>query len=154
MLVRGFNVMKEYFNDPAATGHAIDAEGWLRTGDVGFLGRRRQPADHRPQEGHVHRAAGFNVYPAEMEGSSCAVPTVAQVAVVGVPDERLGEVGHAFVVPRAGAGEDLDGSSAWCRDHGQLQGPAHRSQVVDALPLNPSGKVMKFRLRDEAAATA
>jgi acyl-CoA synthetase (AMP-forming)/AMP-acid ligase II len=92
---------------------------------------------------------GFNAYPAEIEGTLLRHPGVAQVAVVGVHDERLGEVGHAFVVPRPGAdaGSLGDELASWARDHMANYKVPRRVEVVDALPVNASGKVLKTELR-------
>jgi HIP---CoA ligase len=153
ILVRGFNVMKEYFADPDATAEAIDPEGWLRTGDIGFVGEdgNLRITDRKKD---MYICGGFNVYPAEVEGIMLRHPSVAQVAVVGIPDPRLGEVGHAVVVPRTGTDWDPDAFLAWCRDEMANYKVPRSVRAVDALPLNPSGKVMKFRLRDEVSATA
>jgi acyl-CoA synthetase (AMP-forming)/AMP-acid ligase II len=93
---------------------------------------------------------GFNAYPAEIENLLLAHPQIAQVAVVGVPDERMGEVGMAFVVPATGTAPDPAEIIAWARDNmANYKAPAH-VRVVEALPLNPSGKVLKYQLREEA----
>ena len=95
---------------------------------------------------------GFNAYPAEIENLLLAHPDIAQVSVVGVPDERMGEVGLAVVVPTAGTTPDPDEIVAWAREHmANYKAPRH-VRVVDALPLNASNKVLKFQLRDEALA--
>jgi len=150
ILVRGFNVMQEYFEDPTATKEAIDEEGWLRTGDIGFLGRdgNLRITDRKKD---MYIVGGFNAYPAEIEGIMVGHEHVGQVAIVGVPDERLGEVGVAFVVPRPGHTVDPDALVAWCRDHMANFKVPRSIRVVDALPLNPTGKVMKFQLRAELA---
>ena len=112
VLVRGLCVMKGYLDDPAATAEAVDQEGWLHTGDLGGLDDRgRLRIAGRKKDMFI--VGGFNAYPAEIEGFLLEHPGVAQVAVIGVPDERLGQVGKAFVV-RSGpvAGEDL---IAWSR---------------------------------------
>jgi len=91
---------------------------------------------------------GFNAYPAEIENIILTNPDVGQVAVVGVPDHRLGEVGMAFVVPRPGATVEPDALIAWCREHmANYKVPRH-VELVDAFPLNASGKVLKYELRD------
>lgn len=146
ILVRGFNVMQEYFEDPTATKEAIDEEGWLRTGDIGVMGGdgNLRITDRKKD---MYIVGGFNAYPAEIEGIMIGHPQVGQVAVVGVPDERLGEVGVAFVVPRPGQTVDPDELGAWCRDHMANFKVPRSIRVVDALPLNPTGKVMKFQLR-------
>jgi acyl-CoA synthetase (AMP-forming)/AMP-acid ligase II len=94
---------------------------------------------------------GFNAYPAEIENMIMGNPAVAQVAVVGVPDDRLGEVGMAFVVPRREATVDPDALIAWCRAEMANYKVPRQVRVVDALPLNASGKVLKYELRKEAA---
>ncbi|ORW05476.1 FadD3 family acyl-CoA ligase [Mycobacterium kyorinense] len=144
VLVRGYGVMQGYFDDPVATAQAIDAEGWLHTGDLGTLdaaGRLR--IDGRKKDMFI--VGGFNAYPAEIEGFLLEHPAVAQAAVIGVPDQRLGQVGKAFVVPKSPVSEeDL---IAWCRE--RMAGfKAPRSvEFLDALPLNATGKVMKDQLR-------
>ena len=88
---------------------------------------------------------GFNAYPAEIEGLMLDHPDLAQVAIVGVPDARMGEVGMAFVVPTAGHTVDPDEVLAWAREHmANFKVPRHL-EVVDALPLNASGKVLEVR---------
>jgi acyl-CoA synthetase (AMP-forming)/AMP-acid ligase II len=148
--VHGFNVMQEYFEDPTATKQAIDEEGWLRTGDIGILGSdgNLRITDRKKD---MYIVGGFNAYPAEIEGIMVGHPGVGQVAVVGVPDERLGEVGVAFVVPRPDHAVDPDELVDWCRDHMANFKVPRTVRIVDSLPLNPTGKVMKFQLRAELA---
>ena len=139
ILVRGFNVMKEYFEDPTATKEAIDEEGWLRTGDIGILGQdgNLRITDRKKD---MYIVGGFNAYPAEIEGIMVGHPQVGQVAVVGVPDERLGEVGVAFVVPRPGQTVDPDELVALVPGpHGELQGAAFRPHRRLA-PAEPHGQ--------------
>ncbi len=142
--------MKEYFEDPKATEDAIDEEGWLRTGDIGILGDdgNLRITDRKKD---MYIVGGFNAYPAEIERIMVGHPRVGQVAVVGVPDERLGEVGVAFVVPRPGHTVDPDELVDWCRDHMANFKVPRSVRVVDSLPLNPTGKVMKFELRAQLA---
>jgi HIP---CoA ligase len=150
ILVRGFNVMKEYFEDPRATAEAIDEAGWLRTGDIGVV----DDADNlriTDRKKDMYIVGGFNAYPAEIEGIMIGHPQVSQVAVVGRPDERLGEVGVAFVVPRPGQALDPDQLVAWCRERMANFKVPRSVRVVDSLPLNPTGKVMKFELRARLA---
>jgi acyl-CoA synthetase (AMP-forming)/AMP-acid ligase II len=92
---------------------------------------------------------GFNVYPAEVENAILGHPDVAQVAVVSAPDSRMGEVGVAFVVPRAGATVDADELLAWCSPRMANYKVPRRAVVVDALPVNASGKVLKYELREQ-----
>ena len=99
VVVRGYNVMKGYIHDPEATAEAIDADGWLHTGDIGVLDERGNlRITDRKKDMFI--VGGFNAYPAEIEGMILEHPGVSQVAVVGVPDTRMGEVGYAYVVPR------------------------------------------------------
>ncbi|HUI04531.1 MAG TPA: FadD3 family acyl-CoA ligase [Acidimicrobiales bacterium] len=154
IVVRGYTVMSGYFEDPSATAEAIDAEGWLHTGDVGVMddaGNVR--ITDRKKDMFI--VGGFNAYPAEIEGALLRHRAVSQAAVVGVPDERLGEVGCAFVVPRPGAdpaglAEEL---IAWSRDQMANYKVPRRVEVVDALPTNASGKVLKTELRARVAPT-
>jgi acyl-CoA synthetase (AMP-forming)/AMP-acid ligase II len=144
VLVRGYGVMQGYLDDPDATAQAIDRDGWLHTGDLGNFDKSgRLKIDGRKKDMFI--VGGFNAYPAEIEGFMLEHPAVAQAAVVGVPDERLGQVGKAFVVLKAPVSEaEL---MSWCRD--RMAGfKAPRSvQFLGELPLNATGKVMKDQLR-------
>jgi acyl-CoA synthetase (AMP-forming)/AMP-acid ligase II len=149
IVVRGFNVMKGYFNNAVATAEAIDVDGWLRTGDIGTIDDAGyiRITDRKKD---MFIVGGFNAYPAEIEGIMLQHTGISQVAVVGLPDERLGEVGAAFVVARSGQTIDESEVIAWCRERmANYKVPRH-VQTVESLPLNPSGKVMKFRLREQA----
>ncbi len=143
VLVRGYSVMRGYLDDPGATAEAIDADGWLHTGDLGELdteGRLRIVGRKKD----MFIVGGFNAYPAEIEGYLLNHPAVAQAAVIGVPDERLGQVGKAFVVPRAEVAEDE--LIAWAREHmAGFKVPRH-VEFRTELPLNATGKVMKDQL--------
>ncbi|MFI7344201.1 FadD3 family acyl-CoA ligase [Streptomyces sp. NPDC050085] len=146
VLVRGFNVMREYFEDPAATAEAVSPDGWLRTGDVGVM----------DAEGYLRITdrikdmfivGGFNAYPAEIEQLLGLHPDVADVAVVGVPDGRLGEVGKAYVVRRRGSVLTADDLIAWARrEMANFKVPREVAFVAE-LPRNASGKVVKGELR-------
>jgi HIP---CoA ligase len=152
VLIRGYNVMQGYLNDSEATNRTIDAEGWLHTGDLGSLddaGNLR--ITDRIKDMFI--VGGFNCYPAEIERLFAAHPAVAQIAVVGTPDARLGEVGHAWVVLRAGAEANAAALTDWARRNmANYKVPRH-IEIVDALPVSAAGKVLKYRLR-EGAATA
>jgi HIP---CoA ligase len=151
VMVRGYNVMRGYFEEPAETAAAIDAEGWLHTGDVGVMNEQGYVRiTDRMKDMFI--VGGFNAYPAEIENLLLANDAVAQVAIVGVPDDRLGEVGMAFVVPRPGATIDPDEFIAWSRDQVANYKAPRYVEVMDALPLNASGKVLKYELRDRARA--
>jgi acyl-CoA synthetase (AMP-forming)/AMP-acid ligase II len=146
--VRGFNVMAEYFADPEATAATIDADGWLSTGDVGLIddGGNLRITDRIKD---MFIVGGFNAYPAEIEAQLLQHPDIAQVAVVGLPDERLGEVGAAVVIPVPGHEIDADEVIAWSRERLANFKVPRSVHVVAELPLNPSGKVQKFRLREQ-----
>jgi len=148
VVVRGYNVMQGYFEDPAATAQTIDAEGWLHTGDVGVMDQRGYlRITDRIKDMFI--MGGFNCYPAEIENLMLANTELAQVAVIGIPDERMGEVGMAFVVPVPGRRPSRDEIVAWCREHmANYKVPRH-VRVVDELPMNASGKVMKYVLREQ-----
>ena len=146
VVVRGYNVTPGYWEDPEATAAAIDADGWLHTGDVGVLdsdGNLR--ITDRLKDMFI--VGGFNAYPAEIEQVLVRHPAVSEAAVVGVPDERMGEVGRAYVVARTGADVSPDELVGWCRE--RLAGyKVPRSVVlVEALPRNATGKVDKKQLR-------
>jgi acyl-CoA synthetase (AMP-forming)/AMP-acid ligase II len=147
IVVRGYNVMKGYWDDPEETAKTIDDDGWLHTGDIGVMDDAGyiQITDRKKD---MFIVGGFNAYPAEIENALLAHPAIAQVAVVGMPDERMGEVGVAFVVPRAGATVDGDEVVAWAKERMANYKVPRRVEVVDTLPLNASGKVLKFELRE------
>jgi acyl-CoA synthetase (AMP-forming)/AMP-acid ligase II len=150
VLVRGYNVMRGYFEDPAATAAALDPAGWLHTGDVGTLdadGNLR--ITDRLKDMFV--VGGFNAYPAEIEQVIARHEQVSEAAVVGVPDARLGEVGCAFVVPRPGATPTEAEIIAFCRERLANFKVPRSVRTVPALPRNASGKVLKTELRDRAA---
>jgi acyl-CoA synthetase (AMP-forming)/AMP-acid ligase II len=146
ILVRGPCVMRGYFEDPQATAQAIDAEGWLHTGDIGVLdGDGYLRITDRKKDLYI--CGGFNCYPAEIEKIMSSHSAVIQVAVIGVPDERLGEVGKAFVVLRPQAQCDIASLMSWCRDNMANYKVPRQIVQVDALPTTASGKVQKFALR-------
>jgi acyl-CoA synthetase (AMP-forming)/AMP-acid ligase II len=149
VVVRGYNVMSGYFEDAAATALAIDADGWLHTGDIGVMDERGYlRITDRIKDMFI--TGGFNCYPAEIESLMHGHEAIAQVAVIGVPDERQGEVGMAYVVPRSGATVTPESIIAWCRGHMANYKVPRYVELVEALPMNASGKVTKFVLRERA----
>jgi acyl-CoA synthetase (AMP-forming)/AMP-acid ligase II len=147
VLVRGYNVMQGYLDDPVATAATIDEDGWLRTGDLGhfnedgrllIVGRKKD----------MYIVGGFNAYPAEIEGFLLEHPAVAQAAVIGVPDERLGQVGKAFVVLKGSQAGTVtaDDLTKWSRDRMAGFKVPRYVEFLDELPLNATGKVMKDQL--------
>ena len=151
LLLRGDHVMLGYLDDPEATAVAVDADGWLHTGDVGTLDERGNlTITDRLKDMYI--SGGFNVYPAEVEQSLARLEGVADAAVVGVPDERMGEVGKAYVVVAPGAGLTPDEVLAHCRERLANFKVPREVQFVETLPRNLSGKVLKTRLRDQQEA--
>jgi acyl-CoA synthetase (AMP-forming)/AMP-acid ligase II len=146
VIVRGETVTRGYLDDPAATAAAIDADGWLHTGDLGtidadgylrIVGRIKD----------MFVVGGFNAYPAEIENLLLRHPRVAQVAVIGVPDDRLGEVGHAFVVVHDGPPIEPAEIIEWARGEMANFKVPRAVELLDALPVNATGKVVKDALR-------
>ncbi|MBS0577864.1 MAG: AMP-binding protein [Proteobacteria bacterium] len=148
--VRGYNVTPGYFEDPAATAEAIDTQGWLHTGDVGVLDERGYlRITDRMKD--IFIVGGFNCYPAEIERLLSEHPAIGQVAVIGVPDERMGEVGKAFVVLRPGQSASAEELVAWSRANMANYKVPRQFAIVAQLPLNAAGKVQKFALREANA---
>ncbi len=146
ILERGYGVMRGYWGEPERTAEVVDAGGWLHTGDVGYLDDRGNLAivDRKKE---LYIVNGFNVSPAEVESLLLREGSLAQAAVVGVPDERAGECGWAFVVPRPGCRVDPEALIAWARANMSSHKVPRRVVVVDALPVNANGKVDKIELR-------
>jgi acyl-CoA synthetase (AMP-forming)/AMP-acid ligase II len=146
VLVRGYNVMQGYLENEAATREAIDAEGWLHTGDVGVMDERGYlRITDRLKDMYI--VGGFNCYPAEIERLAAAHPAVAPFAVFCEPDERQGEAGRAFLVLRAGATLDAESFIGWCRQHMTNYKVPRHVHILPQLPLNGSGKVDKLALK-------
>jgi acyl-CoA synthetase (AMP-forming)/AMP-acid ligase II len=147
VLVRGYGVMQGYLDDPVATAEAIDADGWLHTGDLGsFTASGRLRIVGRKKDMFI--VGGFNAYPAEIEGFLLEHPAVAQAAVIGVPDERLGQVGKAFVVMKGNEGVTSEDLISWSRQRMAGFKVPRYVEFLDELPLNATGKVMKDRLQN------
>jgi acyl-CoA synthetase (AMP-forming)/AMP-acid ligase II len=143
---RGFNVMRGYLDNPEETARTVTEDGWLKTGDVGVM----------DQDGYVRITdrikdmfivGGFNCYPAEIENGLCSMPGVARAAVIGVADERMGEVARAYVVTQEGV--ELDEASVidWCRGEMANYKVPRSVRFLDDFPMNASGKVLKTELR-------
>ena len=148
VLVRGYNVMDGYYEDPEATAEAIDEDGWLHTGDVGLLNEIGwvKITDRKKD---MIITGGFNVYPAEIERVLLLDDTVGEAAVVAAPDDRMGEVGVAFIVPRPGKTVDADKLLAHAKETLAKYKVPREIRVIDGLPKNASMKVLKHQLRDE-----
>jgi HIP---CoA ligase len=153
VVVRGATVMHGYLDDAEATAAAIDREGWLHTGDLGtfdadgylrIVGRIKD----------MFIVGGFNAYPAEIENLLLRHPAIAQVAVIGVPDDRLGEVAKAFVVLEPRATVEPGQIIEWARGEMANFKVPRSVELLDALPLNATGKVVKDELRARSVAAA
>ena len=144
--------MHGYFDEKEETQKAIDEDGWLRTGDIaamdssGYLRITDRIKD-------MYIMGGFNCYPAEIEKALFDSGLVSQVAVSGVPDERMGEVRMAFVIPSEKNKDDISEEqiSEWCRLNMANYKVPRRIKIVDSLPSNAMGKVTKFALREQAS---
>jgi acyl-CoA synthetase (AMP-forming)/AMP-acid ligase II len=149
VVVSGYTVTRGYFDDDGATADVLDPAGRLRTGDVGVMDPRGylRITDRKKD---MFIVGGFNAYPAEIESVLSSHGSIAQVAVVGAPDERLGEVGVAFVVPRPGARVIEEELAAWSRQRMANYKVPRRFVTIDALPTNATGKVLKYALRERA----
>jgi HIP---CoA ligase len=149
ILLRGPNLMLGYLDDPAATRAAVDADGWLHTGDVGWLDPRGYlTITDRLTDMYI--CGGFNVYPAEVEQVLARLDGVAESAVIGMPDARLGEVGKAYVVVRPGHALDASDVLAFCRERLANYKMPRQVEFRASLPRNPSGKPLKRVLRQES----
>ena len=151
ILLRGGSVMLEYLDDPEATAQALSPDGWLRTGDIGqFSAAGQLCIVGRVKDMFI--VGGFNAYPAEIENALLRHPDVQQVAVIGIPDPRLGEVGMAFIVRRPGRETTEDEIVQWSREQMANYKAPRAVEFVDELPLNATGKVVKETLRERVAA--
>jgi acyl-CoA synthetase (AMP-forming)/AMP-acid ligase II len=147
--IRGFNVMRGYLDDPEQTAEAIDPEGWLRTGDICILdGEGYIDITDRKKDMFIN--GGFNVYPAEVERVMLEHPGISQVAIIGVPDSRLGEVGAAFVVWTPMNSSSPETLLAWCRKEMANYKAPRFVWTLDSLPMNAANKVLKTELRERA----
>ena len=147
LCTRGFHVMLGYHHNPQATQAAIDAEGWLHTGDLGRMDERGNCTIEGRLKDMIIRG-GENIYPREIEDLLYKHPAVAEVAVLGLPEPRWGEEVAAFIRPAAGRHVDKDELLAYVRQHlAPHKAPRHWFEL-QAFPLTGSGKIQKFRLRE------
>lgn len=151
VLLRGPNVMRGYLDDPDATSATIDADGWLHTGDVGMLDERGYlRITDRIKDMYI--CGGFNVYPAEVEQTLARMDAVAESAVIGIPDSRLGEAGKAYVVCKPGHELDAETVIDYCKQRLANYKVPRAVELCTQLPRNPSGKVLKRVLRGDTEA--
>ncbi|HNN86127.1 MAG: FadD3 family acyl-CoA ligase [Pseudomonadales bacterium] len=149
IIVRGYNVMQGYFNNDEETAKTIDKDGWMHTGDIGVMDTNGYlKITDRMKDMFI--VGGFNCYPAEIENMLATCEGVAQSAVIGIPDERMGEVAMAYIVPKTSSDITAEKVIAWCKQNMANYKVPRRVEIIDAFPLNATGKVMKFVLRDRA----
>ena len=147
ILVRGYNVTEGYFNNPKATKETIDTEGWLHTGDIGILDQNGYiKITDRSKDMFI--VGGFNAYPAEIENILCDHPAISQAAVIGIADERMGEVAKAFIVLKPNHELQEDTLVEWSKENMANYKVPREIEFVEALPTNAAGKVMKFILKE------
>ncbi|MEI6244961.1 MAG: long-chain fatty acid--CoA ligase [Acidobacteriota bacterium] len=148
VVIRGHNVMKGYYKRPAETAEALRG-GWFHTGDIGVIDEDGYVSIVDRKKDMVLRG-GMNVYPREIEEVLMTHPAVSLVAVIGVPDERLGEEVKAFVVRKPGATITEEELLAWCKDQFAAYKYPRHIEFRDALPMGGTGKVLKRELRQSA----
>jgi acyl-CoA synthetase (AMP-forming)/AMP-acid ligase II len=146
LLLAGRHLMIGYWNSPAATAETLK-NGWLHTGDIctwdgeGFITICDRKKD-------MIISGGENIYPAELENVLAACPEVLEAAVIGVPSDKWGETPLAIVVPAPGAEPTPGALEGWCREHLAGYKVPQLYELVDSLPRNPSGKLLKPQLRE------
>jgi len=149
LCTRGYSVMAGYWNDPERTAEAIDGDGWMHTGDLATM----------DDEGYVNIVGrskdmvirgGENVYPREVEEFLYGHPAIADVQVIGVPDVRYGEELMAWIIPRGDASLDADAVREFCQGRIAHYKIPRYVKLVDAFPMTVTGKVQKFKMRDQA----
>ena len=149
ILVRGYNITQGYFKNPEATQETIDIDGWLHTGDIGILDINGYiKITDRSKDMFI--VGGFNAYPAEIENILCDHPAISQAAVIGIEDERMGEVAKAFVVLKPNQDLDADSLLQWSKDNMANYKVPREVEFVSELPTNAAGKIMKYLLKDES----
>ena len=147
VLTRSSGNMAGYWRMPEATAATLDPEGWLRTGDAGYLDEDGYLFIHDRVKDMIISGAE-NIYPAEVENAIYGHPSVADVAVIGVPDEKWGEAVKAVVVLKPGAPQDADDIVAFARARIAAFKVPKSVDFIDALPRNATGKVLRRELRD------
>ena len=147
VLIRDGKLLIEYLDNPEATRATLDQDGWLHSGDVGFLDTDGYlKLTDRLKDMYI--VGGFNVYPAEIEKQMSGLPGIHQSAIIGVPDQRLGEVGHAFIVRSAGSAITAEEIIAWSKANLANYKVPRGVTFLDAMPMNSTGKVIKFALKE------
>lgn len=150
-VARGYNLMKGYYKMPAATAQAIDSEGWLHTGDLAL---KRQDGNYcitgRLKDMIIR--GGENLYPKEIEDFLYTHPKVSDVQVVGVPDKKYGEEAYAYVIPKKGETLTEEELREYCIKNIAKHKVPRYFEFVTAFPMNAAGKILKYKMREDAAA--
>jgi fatty-acyl-CoA synthase len=149
LCTRGYSVMAGYWNDPERTAEAIDGDGWMHTGDLATMDAEGYVNIVGRSKDMVIRG-GENVYPREVEEFLYGHPSIADVQVIGVPDTRYGEELMAWIIPREGASLDADAVREFCEGRIAHYKIPRYVKTVDAFPMTVTGKVQKFKMRDQA----
>ena len=148
-LTRGYSVMLGYWNDPERTAEAIDADGWMHTGDLAVM----DGEDYVNIVGRIKDMiirGGENVYPREIEEFLYTHPDIVEVQVIGVPDARYGEQVMAWVQLRDGAGTTEEDVKAFCRGSIAHYKVPHYIKFTDTFPMTITGKIQKFKMREQS----
>ena len=145
--VKGYNVMLGYYEEPKQTEEAISVDGWLHTGDIGVINSQGY-LSITDRSKDMFTVGGFNTYPAEIENILASHTHISSSAVIGISDKRLGEVAKAFVVLKEGFFIEEHDLIKWCRNNMANYKVPREISFVSDLPLNASGKVMKYKLRE------
>lgn len=148
---RGYNTMKGYYKMPKATAETVDAEGWLHSGDLACRDADGAYRITGRLKDMIIRG-GENIYPKEIEEFVYTHPAVQDVQVIGVPDERYGEEAYACIVLKEGVDITVDAMRAYIADHVARHKVPRYIEFVDSFPMNAAGKVLKYKMREEAAA--
>jgi fatty-acyl-CoA synthase len=146
---RGYLVMRGYWDNPEATAEAVDAAGWMHTGDLGVMDDEGYLNIVGRSKDMVIRG-GENLYPREIEELLFGHPAVASAQVIGVPDVRMGEELMAWVVLREGASLEVEELRAWCRERVARFKVPRYVKFTDSFPMTVTGKIQKFKMREQA----
>jgi len=148
VVIRGHNIMKGYYKRPEATAEAFK-NGWFHTGDIGIMDEEGYLAIVDRKKDMILRG-GYNIYPRELEEVIMTHPAVSLVAVIGIPDEKLGEEVKAFIVLKQGQAVSEDEMIDWCKEQFAANKYPRHVEFRESLPIGGTGKLFKRALREEA----
>ena len=146
---RGYNTMKGYYKMPVATEETVDADGWLHSGDLACRDERGNYRITGRLKDMIIRG-GENIYPKEIEEFIYTISGVQDVQVIGVPDKRYGEEAYACIIPKEGITLDEESVRQYCMSHMARHKVPRYIEIVDSFPLNAAGKVLKYKMREDA----